>query len=112
MKYKEYWYWQKEIPHKTCKKIINLGKEKTKYIWKQAQTRASKAENKSLDNIRKSDVVWVRDQWIYDLIWDYMLGANEQAGWKYDIIAAEDCQVTRYIKDGFYEWHKDGMGSH
>ena len=41
-----------------------------------------------------------------------MMSANEQAGWKYDIVAAESCQVTRYIKDGFYTWHKDGMGSH
>ena len=41
-----------------------------------------------------------------------MLTANEQAGWKYDIVAAESCQITRYIKDGFYSWHKDGIGSH
>ena len=41
-----------------------------------------------------------------------MSAANEQAGWKYNIIAAEDCQITRYTKDGFYSWHKDGIGSH
>ena len=41
-----------------------------------------------------------------------MFDANEQAGWKYNIVAAQDCQVTRYTKDGFYNWHTDGMGSH
>ena len=41
-----------------------------------------------------------------------MMSANEQARWKYDIVAAESCQVTRYTKDGFYTWHKDGIGSH
>ena len=41
-----------------------------------------------------------------------MISANEHAGWKYDIVAAEDCQVTRYTEDGFYLWHNDGMGSH
>ena len=56
--------------------------------------------------------MWVHEQWVYDLIWGYMMSANEQAGWKYDIVAAESCQVTRYTKDGFYSWHKDGTGSH
>ena len=104
----DYYYWDKEISHKICQKLIKLGKGK----WNEAQTLSSKDENLSLDNIRKSDIVWIKKQWIYDLIWDYMLTANEQAGWKYNIVAAEDCQVTRYTKDGFYTWHKDGIGSH
>ena len=41
-----------------------------------------------------------------------MLSANENAGWKYNIVAAESCQITRYTKDGFYNWHQDGIGSH
>ena len=106
--YYEYWHWKKEIPHEICQKIINLGEGK----WNEAQIQGSKEKNESPDDIRKSDIVWINDQWVYDLIWDYMLAANEQAGWKYNIVAAEDCQVTRYTKDDFYSWHKDGMGSH
>ena len=108
MVYYEYWYWDKEISHKTCQKLIKLGKGK----WDQAQTFGSKKENKPLDDIRKSDVVWITDQWVYDLIWPYMISANDEAGWKYDIVGAEACQITRYTKDGFYSWHRDGMGSH
>ena len=95
---------------KICQKIIKLGEGK----WNEAKTWGSEDENieQDLNKARKSDIVWVREQWVYDLIWDYMLGANEQAGWKYDIVAAENCQVTRYIKGGFYTWHKDGIGSH
>ena len=104
----DFWYWEKVISHEICKKLINLGKGK----WNQATTFGSAKEGKSLVGIRKSDIVWINEQWVYDLIWDYMLTANERAGWKYNIVAAEDCQVTRYIKDGFYTWHKDGMGSH
>ena len=106
--YAEYWYWDKEISHEVCRKIIKVGKGK----WQGANTYGSEEKNQSLDGIRKSDIVWITDQWVYDLIWGYMMSANEQAGWKYDIVAAESCQVTRYIKDGFYTWHKDGMGSH
>ena len=108
MKRNDYWYWEKEIPHKTCKKIIKLGKGK----WNQAQIFGTRDKKQSLNNIRKSDVVWIKDQWVYDLIWPYMLSANEDAGWKYNIVAAESCQVTRYTKDGYYSWHRDGMGSH
>ena len=100
----ECWSWDKDLPRKTCKKIIKLGKGK----WEQAKTFRSHPA----DDIRKSDIVWVNDQWVYDLIWKYMLTANEQAGWKYNIVAAENCQVTRYTKDGFYTWHIDGLGSH
>jgi len=110
MLYNQYWYWDKEISHEVCQKIIKLGEGK----WDQAKTWGSKDENieHDLSKIRKSDVVWIKEQWIYDLIWEYMISANEEAGWKYDIVAAESCQVTRYTKDGFYTWHKDGIGSH
>ena len=104
MKYYDYWYWDKEISHEICQKLINLGKGK----WSQATT----LYGRSVDGVRKSDIVWINDQWVYDLIWEYMRFANEDAGWKYNIVAAEDCQVTRYTKDGFYTWHTDGIGSH
>ena len=41
-----------------------------------------------------------------------MFSANEQAKWRYNIRSAENCQLTRYTKDNFYNWHIDGMGSH
>ena len=105
-----YWYWDKEISYEICQKIISLGEGN----WNQATTGKNPDEIGPVDekNVRKSDVVWVHDQWVYDLVFPYMVNANERAGWKYNIVAAESCQVTRYTKDGFYSWHKDGMGSH
>ena len=38
--------------------------------------------------------------------------ANIEAGWKYDIRAAESSQVTRYKKGGFYNFHRDGSQDH
>ena len=100
-----YFAWDKELSHEICQKLINLGKGN----WNRAAV-----VNKSIVGIgaRKSDIVWTKEQWVYDLIWPYMSTANERTGWKYNIVAAESCQVTRYTKDGFYTWHKDGMGSH
>ena len=98
-----YFVWNKKLSQEICQKLINLGKEN----WTRAEV-----DNKSIAAIRKSDIVWTEEQWVFDLISPYMFTANERAGWKYNIVAAEDCQVTRYTKDGFYTWHHDGMGSH
>jgi len=98
-----YFAWDKELSHEICQKLINLGKGN----WNRAAV-----VNKSVVGVRKSDIVWIKEQWVYDLISPYMFTANERAGWKYNITTAEDCQITRYTKDGFYNWHIDGMGSH
>ena len=41
-----------------------------------------------------------------------MQQANEDAGWRYQIKAAESAQITRYKKGGFYKFHRDGNGDH
>jgi PKHD-type hydroxylase len=94
---------KKVLSHEVCQKLIDLG---------QGNWESAAVVNKSVVGARKSDIVWIKEQWVYDLISPYMFTANEQAGWKYNITAAQDCQVTRYTKDGFYNWHIDGMGSH
>ena len=101
------WIWPKNtISPKDCQRLINLNKD----AWAEAIVITRKEDISSND--RKSDVVFVNDQWVYDLIWPFMESANEKAGWKYDIVGAENCQITRYTKDGFYTWHSDGLGSH
>ena len=104
----------------TCDKIRNSAKGK----WKKSKVNIKKditeeeriTGAKPIYNIDKKyricDVVWTEEQWIYDLIKPYMFTANEQAGWKYDIRAAENMQITRYKKGGFYNFHKDGKGDH
>jgi PKHD-type hydroxylase len=104
----EYCFWKSDISHENCQKIINLSEDK----WNEADTFGSKVDIQMKVGVRKSDIVWITEQWVYDLIWDYMYQANENAGWRYNIVAAESCQITRYTKGGFYSWHKDGIGAH
>jgi len=104
----DYWFWKAEISHENCQKIINLSEDN----WNEASTFASEVDIQMKVGVRKSDIVWITEQWVYDLIWGYMCEANENAGWKYNIVAAESCQITRYTKGGFYSWHKDGIGAH
>ena len=108
------------LDKKTCNKIRNLAKGKwdkstidTKKEWTgEERITGAKPIPATDKNERISDVVWTSDQWIYDTIWSYMEGANERAGWKYDIRYAESMQITRYKKGGFYYFHKDGRGDH
>ena len=116
----EWYYFVGALDKKTCNKIINLAEGK----WKKSIVDVKKGVTDeeritgtklifSIDkNTRISDTVWSGDQWIYDIIWPAMLQANDQAGWKYDIRAAEDIQITRYKKGGYYQFHKDGRGDH
>jgi PKHD-type hydroxylase len=116
----EWYYFTDGLNKKTCSKIKNLMKDK----WEESlvntkkgiTTEERKTGEKSIPGIdkneRRSDVIWIEDQWIYDTIWPYMNEANEQAGWKYDIRAAESMQITRYKKGEFYYFHKDGKGDH
>jgi PKHD-type hydroxylase len=62
--------------------------------------------------VRDSEVSWLTDQWIYDLLLPYIQEANEKAGWKFDIDGHETFQFTVYNPGGFYGWHVDGRSDH
>ena len=117
----EWYYFIGALDKNTCNKIRNSAKGK----WEKSTVHINKGELTDEERItgekpiyalnkneRISDIVWTKDQWIYDTIWPYMQEANERAGWKYDIRSAESMQITRYKKGGFYQFHKDGKGDH
>jgi len=100
----EYYYFTEALDKKTCNKIIKLGDKGFDAAVVGHGTPREITDKK----VRTSKVAWSSDQWLYDLIWPYMEEANAQAGWKYDIKAAESVQIARYKKGGFYGFHRDG----
>ena len=88
----------KKISNDVCQKIIELGDGH----WEETKQ----------GSYRSSQVAWNNEQWLYDLIWDHMIDANDKGGWRYYITAAEAFQITKYFKGGYYKWHLDGQGSH
>jgi PKHD-type hydroxylase len=46
------------------------------------------------------------------MVWPYLLEANRESGWNWDIEWAEGFQFTKYTKDGLYNWHNDGGSDH
>ena len=62
-----------------------------------------KDEKFRLKQIRNSDIVWLKDNWIYRHVHPFIREANEKAGWYYDWHC--DAHTTVY-EDGHYT----GMG--
>tara|TARA_X000000368_G_scaffold380651_1_gene336583 strand:- start:210 stop:959 length:750 start_codon:yes stop_codon:yes gene_type:complete len=130
----DYWLWKSIISKTDCQKIINRGLEQlelndSKGIDNKAITWGDRQKSKdrtistkdlTLEEIkeknintndvyvRDSNIAWLSDQWIYDLIWDWVKKANIRAGWNYEFDYSEPCQFTIYNKDQFYGWHSDG----
>ena len=130
------YYWFKEvIPHDICDKIIQMGNKRIEQVKKNGNdasgTTSGGSEKKEDERIsakeltpkqqletndeyyaRDCEVSWFNDQWIYDMVWPYLLEANKESGWNWDIEWAEGFQFTKYTKDGLYNWHNDGGSDH
>ena len=112
----QWFYFISAIDPKICRKIKALRKNDLRPALVNKRTTISEEERTSgriielgLDNeIRRSDISWANEQWVFDLIWPYMSQANNEAGWNFDISSAESPQIARYKKGGFYDWHSDG----
>ena len=99
----EWYFWTSALDKKTCNKIKSLGKND--FIEAQVNKKAGQEKD---DKFRVSDVSWINEQWVVDLIWPYMVEANKQSGWNFDVTAVESMQITKYKPGGFYTWHRDG----
>ena len=131
-----YYYFNKEIPKSTCDEIIAHGLKKISAMKSKgldtsgfindeqvlrkggSTTFANKTfedlskENPNYDKktlkYRDSDVTWLKDQYLYDMLSPLLETANEKSGWKFDYDLAEDIQFTVYKPGGYYNWHSDG----
>ena len=112
----EWFFYTSAIDKKTCNKIKALGKNdfKSAVVDLKEETTDEeringREEEFGLDKkSRISDVSWINEQWVIDLVWPYMLEANENSGWNFDITAVESMQITKYKPGSFYGWHMDG----
>ena len=98
-----YWKYDRAIDEKTCRKILKLNKN----MWDIGTTDDNKISKFSG---RKSKTCWVYDQWLYDIVFDFMNDANISSGWNFEISSAEAMQITKYERGGFYNYHVDGNG--
>lgn len=98
-----YYYFEKALSPEVCENIINTY---TSFKFNNAEV---KGENKNVKNIRNSEVFFADDPELYDTINPFIHEANFKAGWNFEWDWTEACQITRYTKDQFYDWHMDQL---
>ena len=95
-----YWYFKDAVPKNLCDDIVKYGLQQTK-------ENAFVGDASLNGKIRKSNVSWLDDPWIYNEIIPYVHEANKRAGWNYEFSRSEKCQFTIYEPGQFYDWHTD-----
>ena len=141
MNYYNYYYFTSLFDDKFCDNVIDAGLKEIEYrksknesttgvtagkhlTKKEGDTRKAlndktfedldvSYEGEDSDTfIRDSEIAWLKNQFIYDMVFPKVYEANEKAGWYYDVDWAEACQFTKYGLNQFYGWHIDGQGDH
>ena len=99
-----YWVYKKAVAPAVCEKIKSLL-NKTK---KSLGTVGGKShKKKELFEFRKSHVAFRSDPFLYRTIHPFINDANKQAGWNFQWDTSEQCQLTKYSKGQYYNWHMD-----
>lgn len=105
-----FWQWDKEIPPIVCQAIIKRGLQ-LEIVDAEVGNNLEEDEGKVDHSVRNSQVGFFSadtDAWLFHLLWGYMLKANINAKWNFDIYGQQPPQFTTYEKDFFYDFHEDG----
>ena len=60
---------------------------------------------------RDSEVAFLSDSWVYDIINPYVMEANHKANWNFEWDWNESIQFTKYGVGQFYGWHSDAFAT-
>ena len=102
-----YFIMEDAIPERYCDYILQYGQNLKE---REAKTLGSdNISKKELEKLRKSNVVWLNEKWLYKEIQPLVNEANIQAGWNFQWNETESCQFTKYdgSKKQHYSWHTD-----
>ena len=106
-----FWYFESALTPKFCDDVIKYGlSEKENMARTGGYDKNKKLSKKQINNMqkkRKSDVVWLSEEWIYKEIQPYVHIANKNAGWNFQWSRSEACQFTKYKLNQYYDWHCD-----
>jgi len=116
-----FWFFKGALSAEACDSIIKIGlsREKERAIVQEINRNRTDSvrdlkkdplqpkEEKKLLRKRDSHIVWLDEQWIFDLIEPYVQTANKNAGWNFQWDWTESSQFTIYDKKQFYSWHTD-----
>ena len=99
-------YFKNVITKEKCEDILKLASKK----WKNGGVGAPGVETVYDNKIRKSDIAFIDEQWLYKDVFEIVQHTNIQGQWNFDIDGVEVVQLTRYHKGDYFNWHLDGNG--
>lgn len=102
-----YWYFKSEIPVDVCNRIIDMGLEKESRVGYIKGLTGDETDAEKIKEFRDSNVSWLSDRWIYELMQTKTDEANQRAGWNFEWDWCEDMQFTIYKPGQYYHWHAD-----
>tara|TARA_Y100000592_G_C5434014_1_gene299816 strand:- start:124 stop:759 length:636 start_codon:yes stop_codon:yes gene_type:complete len=105
-----YWYFTSAIPPKLCDDIIKYSLSKSETMARTGgygDKELSKEDVRNMQRKRRSDLVWLNENWIYRELHPYIHEANKNAGWNFEWDVSESCQFTKYKLNQYYDWHCD-----
>lgn len=107
-----YYWWKDALSADVCSKIIQYGnslKEETARVGGfELKKELSQKDLELLKKVkRNSNVAWINEKWLYDIINPYVQQSNEKAGWNYEYDYVEPIQFTKYKLNQYYNWHCD-----
>jgi len=98
-----HWYWKGELPDLICDEIIREGDS-----LESKEAVVGMGEGVLNLEVRKSKVSWISQNWLFKLLWEYVIEANRTANWDYQLDKFEPLQYTTYEAPGsHYDWHMD-----
>jgi len=62
------------------------------------------------DSVRKSKIVWCNEIKLLKIAKHYADRANSITNWQFQLDMVEPLQITKYEKNGHYDFHSDGNG--
>ena len=106
-----YWYFDSELSDKICDDIIEYAKStREKERAKIGLGTYAQEKYQDLKRQRNSDVCWIDEPWLYEILNPYIHTANVNANWNFNWEWNEVAQFTHYKKGQFYNWHQDDWG--
>ena len=105
-----YWYFRSALTPKFCDEVIEYAlskKEEMARTGAYADKKLNKKDVLDLQRKRKSDLVWLSENWIYKELHPFVHEANKNAGWNFEWDRSEPCQFTKYKLNQYYDWHCD-----
>jgi|TARA_R100001086_G_scaffold220111_1_gene136975 PKHD-type hydroxylase len=111
----DYWYFPSAIPSEKCDQIVlKCLKQKSKKAITGTESKKLKSKSKlnkkdllDLKKTRNSNIVWINDVAVKNMIEPYVNSANTNSGWNFEVDQAESIQFTHYGKNQHYDWHFD-----